>query len=379
MDTVFLFTKHIDSNGCYCLKINSAGELNAPPAQLNFEEIQKLQRGSKTLVIEASTHASFFRLDLPWLPERKARAAIPFALEDKLAQSVEELHFAFDKTRYQNNYYLVTVINKHRIRYIMQLLTEYNIEFTAITLDWFALQPQELCINEATLLVNTDDFKGALSGELADNYLKNHPEQQPVYFTDSQIPNELSLPQHQESSYTWIAQRILKTPLMNLCQGDMQHGNKADFLKKRYQIAGALFGLWLISIIVVNAINLYLLTKRTQKIDEQIAVVYHEFFPNAKNVISPQFRISQLLKNSDTEEQNHFWFLLNQFAKTMNDERFTLEQLRYQNKLLSVTLATTDFASLEKLENELKKLQLKVKQTQASTREQQVVATLELM
>lgn len=107
-------------------------------------------------------------------------------------------------------------------------------------------------------------------------------------------------------------------------------------------------------------------------------MIYHEFFPDAKQIISPKFRITQLLKNNNEEDQNRFWFLLNQFAKVMKNDRITLEQLRFQNKTLSVTLISTDFASLEELENELKKLQLKLKQTQASTHEQQVVATLEL-
>lgn len=166
---------------------------------------------------------------------------------------------------------------------------------------------------------------------------------------------------------------------MNLCQGEMQHGNKGDLIKKGYQLVGVLFCFWLISLLVVNGIKLHLLNKQTQKIDEQIAVIYHEFFPGAKQIISPKFRITQLLKSNNTEEQNRFWFLLNQFAKVMKNDHNALEQLRYQNKTLSVTIISTDFASLEELENELKKLQLKVKQTQASTREQQVVATLELM
>lgn len=165
---------------------------------------------------------------------------------------------------------------------------------------------------------------------------------------------------------------------MNLCQGEMQHGYKNDLLKKGYQLSIVLFCIWLLSLLVVNWIKLHQLNKETQKIDEQTAVIYHEFFPDAKQVISPKFRITQLLKSNNAEEQNRFWFLLNQFSKVMKNDHHTLEQLRYQNKTLSVTLVSTDFTSLEELENELKKLQLKVKQTQASTREQQVVATLEL-
>ncbi|MBI2786616.1 MAG: general secretion pathway protein GspL [Legionella longbeachae] len=379
MDTFFLFTKHLDENGCFCLIVNADGVLTTPPAQRSFEEIKALQIDCKTLIIETSANASLFELELSWLPERKARVAIPYALEEKLAQSVEELHFSFDKARYQNNRYLITVISKERIRYLMKTFTEQDITFAGITLDWFALEAQELCISEATLLINTNDFKGALSGELAETYLKNHPEQQPLLFTDSQRDIDPALNKNQNSSHVWIAQRIMKSKLMNLCQGEMQHGDKANLMKKGYQLAAVLFCLWLASLILVNGIKLYLLNKQTHEIDAQTAVIYHEFFPDAKQVISPKFRITQLLKNNNTEEQNRFWFLLNQFAKGMDSDQFTLEQLRYQNKTLFVTLISVDFPSLEQLENELKKLQLKVKQTQASTREQQVIATLELM
>lgn len=378
MDTLFLFVKNIDEAGCFCLKMNADGAVISPPALRSFVEIKTLQNDCNTLVIETCEHATLLNLELSWLPERKARVAIPYALEDKLAQPVDELHFAFDKTRYQNNQYLVTVISKQRIRYLMQCLNEQDIAFSGITVDWFALAPEELCICGTTLLINTDEFKGALSGDLAHIYLKNHPQHQPLLFEDSSIPADFNLTKRQETSYEWIAQRILKSKLMNLCQGEMQHGYKNDLLKKGYQLSIVLFCIWLLSLLVVNWIKLHQLNKETQKIDEQTAVIYHEFFPDAKQVISPKFRITQLLKSNNAEEQNRFWFLLNQFSKVMKNDHHTLEQLRYQNKTLSVTLVSTDFTSLEELENELKKLQLKVKQTQASTREQQVVATLEL-
>ena len=379
MNTLFLFSKHLDNEGCFCLRIDDDGALSAPPEQRSFAEIITLQNNAQTIVIETGANASFLELELPWLTERKARAAIPYALEDKLAQAVDKLHFAFDKARYQNNRYLVTVISKYRMLYITELLTDNNVEFTAITLDWFALAPQELCISEASLLINTDEFKGVLSGELAATYLKKHSEQQPLLFQDSKLMHDSSLVKSEETSYACISQRILKSKLMNLCQGSMQHGNKSARIKKGYQLAGALCCLWLLSIVVINAINLHWINKRSAAVDEQIAVIYREFFPGAKQIISPKFRVSQLLQNNNAGDQTRFWFLLNQFSKALNNDKFTLEQLHYQNKTLSVTLISTDFANLEYLENELKKLQLTVKQTQASTREQQVVATLELM
>lgn len=378
MDKCFLYTQHLDDNGCFCLKISSDGALIAPPEQRTFAEIKSLQSECTTLIVESTASASILSLELPWLPERKARIAIPFALEEKLAQPVEELHFAFDKLRYQNNQYLITVLSKARLQFIMRLLDEHQIIYEEITLDWYALSANELIVTESSLLVHHDDFKGALSGELAHYYLKNHPQDKVLLFKDSQLTPDSSVVKDNDSSYLWIAKKLLTSKPLNLCQGDMQHGNTSDWIKKGYQIAGVLCGCWLASLLLVNAISLHSLNKQNKILDDQIATIYHEFFPEAKQVISPKFRISQLLGDNSANSQTRFWFLLNQFAKAMNAEHNTIENLRYQNKTLSVTLVSTDFANLEQLENKLKTMQLKVKQTQASTRDQQVVATLEL-
>lgn len=378
MDTCFLFSQHLNDTGCLCLKIKEGGAVIAPVAQRSFSEIKTLQDNSKTIVVESTSNATLLHLELPWLPERKARVAIPYALEDKLAQPVEELHFAFDKSYYQNNQYLVAVIGKQRLTYIIQILAAQNVDFAAITLDWFALNSPELFISGSTLLINNDDFKGALSGGLAVNYLKTHPQNQPLQFTDSNLVTDTTLTKEAGDSYRWIAERLLKKSLLNLCQGSMIRTSTTQWLNKGYQVAGVLAGIWLISLLTVNAIAMHSLNTKIAKVDEHIAVIYHEYFPEAKQVISPRFRISQLLGNSQ-ENQPRFWLLLNQFAKAMVNNKITVEQLRFQNKTLSVTLVSPDFASLEAIENKLRQQQLKVKQTQAANRDQHVVATLELM
>jgi len=72
---------------------------------------------------------------------------------------------------------------------------------------------------------------------------------------------------------------------LNLCQGDMQHGNTSDWIKQGYQLMGVFCIVWLLSILIVNAINLRSLNKETEKVDQQIAVIYRQFFPQAKQII----------------------------------------------------------------------------------------------
>lgn len=378
MDTCYLFSKFLDDAGCLSLKLSSEGVVVAPLLQRDFVDIKPLQESSHTIIIESSDSASFIDLELPWLPERKARIAIPYAIEEKLSEPIDNLHFAFDKNHYQNNHYLVVVISKSRIQYIMNILANHTIEYDYITLDWFALEPGQLCVSDNTLIINNDDFKGTLSGELATTYLTKHPLNQAYMFRDSLIKTNAPVEQIDEHSFNWLAQRISNSKPLNLCQGEMQHGNNSDWITKGYKIAGALAALWLVSILITNGLSVYSLNKKNNVINEKIAVIFHEFFPEAKQVVSPKFRISQLLKNNASDNQAHFWFMLNQFAKASHASKINVEQLRFQSNKFSVTLASPDFPSLERFQNALKTLQLKVKQTQASTRDQQVVATLEL-
>ena len=52
--------------------------------------------------------------------------------------------------------------------------------------------------------------------------------------------------------------------------------------------------------------------------------------------------------------------------------------MRFQNNRLFVDLSSPDFAKLENYEKKLRNNQLLVEQTQASTKDGEVVATLEL-
>jgi general secretion pathway protein L len=378
MDRCFLFTHDLDAQGCTVLKLSQLGGLVVPPMRQTFEEIRNLQHDAKTLVVETAAHASFFELELPWLAERKARTAIPFALEDQLSEPIDELHFAFDKKRHRDGRYLIAVMSNQRLDFILKLLAQEGIDFQALTLDWFALAPQEVVVSGRHLLVHREDFKGTLLGDLAHNYLQIHPSVTPLSFPDSALKFDKQENQPEPYGYLWVAKRLLKNSPLNLCQGLLAQKVKNDWLQKGYRYAGVLAGFWFFSLLALNALNLHALRNKTKEVDQHIEVLYRQFFPDAKQVINPRFRLTQLLGSSASDTQVHFWYLLNEFAKAMKNQNLNLKELRYQTNTLFVTLNSPDFISLEALENTLKKAHLKVRQTQASTQDERVVALLEL-
>lgn len=384
MRTCFLFAGHLTVESCLALSLDEQGQIDAPLETRTVEAIQVLQANARTVVVLPTEHSSLHRVELPWLSASKARAALTYALEEYVAQSVTTLHVAFDQQHYQNQHYLVAVIDKAFLKDLMTRLDEASLSFDTIVLDWFALQENEAFVSETSLLVRDDAFKGALSTVPVEMYLASRTRQTTIFLFDDSAPALKSImtsvdsaTQCEGSLYTWIAQRLFKVRALNLCQGELQHNTQQHNPVRWYQVIAALAALWLVSFIAINGIMSYQLTKKIAVLDQKIAVIYREFFPEARQVISPEFRVKQLLKKGNSSQEHTLWQLLNVLASIKTND-ITMEQFRYQNQVLSVNLLARDFAVLEGLQLHLQQAGVKVTQTNASSHEQQVAATLEL-
>ncbi|KTD18436.1 type II secretion system protein GspL [Legionella jordanis] len=384
MATCFLFIDHFNENACLSLSLDQLGQVIAPLAERNIQEIKALQKNCQTFVVLPTSSFSIHKLPMPWISEKKARAAIPFALEDKLAQNFNSLHFAFDRTHYSHGEYLIVVGDKNYLADLIAKFDEHDLDFDHISIDWFGLAPHEIAILPSYILVNEKEFQGALGQDLM-----------PLFFNPLSVENHYSIfkfddsnpdliPDHGEvidthqSSYLWLAQRLQKTKSINLCQGEMAHGGTQTALRRWYLAATAMTVIWLLSVLGFNAWSLHQINQEMTHVDSKIANIYHQFFPQAQQVVSPKFRISQLLKANQNSNDQTFWILTNTLAKSFKAGTITFEQIRFQNQMLLVTLATANFAELEDLQNRLQQAKIKVRQTQASTEENKVIATLEL-
>ncbi len=381
MATCFLFAQHFTDESCLSLRINALGQLDAPLEQRTFDAIRMLQVKARTIVVLSTENSGLHQVELPWLSDNKARASLPYALEEQVAQDVTSLHVAFDQKHYQNKHYLVVVIDKVFLQNLMNRLDAASLRCDTITLDWFALNADETVVSETSLLIHDDVFEGALSAEPADIYLANRLSISPILiFNDSAaVLKSFPLTQAVDSSYyEWIAQRLLKTKPMNLCQGELQHNTKQEMNARWYQATAVLAGLLVVSFFIINGFVLHHLTNKIVSLDQKIAVIYREFFPHARQVISPKFRVGHLLKEGHTGQDKALWQLEDTLATAIAQGEYTIEQLSYQNQTLAVTLIAKDFAALDGLQLRLQQAGVKVKQTQASSHEQQVNAILEL-
>lgn len=376
-----------------CLDLQ--GHVVQPLQIRSVEEIRTLQDNARTIVVFPSEWCGIYALELPLLSEHRAREAIPFALEDQLAQPVSQLHFVFDKAYYQKNHYLVVVIEKQRMRDWMHKLSALDLAYDVITMDWFALSQGEGCVLEQSVIANAEQFLGSLSLDIWDAHahdwaadLRWH-----VFADSAKVQNIPEVSPSPNGHHLWVSERLLNTKLMNFCQGEFQHATRQTQVKRLYHIAGVVAAVWLLGFVGIHFGLNRMIAHKTRQIDEQIATSYRVFFPQARQVVSPQVRIGQLLKQSQMGQNGALWSLMESLslvlaqAHTATPVKNTasashsvtrVQTLQLQNQVLVVTLVCDGFSALEHIESALRKRQIKVHQLSAATEKDQVVAKLEL-
>jgi len=380
--TWFIFVKQSSEDGLLSIRLDLNGQVDQPLKKRSPAEINALQLHCKTLLILPSEWCSLLELALPWLADRKAREALPFALEDHLAQPVTQLHFAFDRAYYQNNSYLVVTIQKQRLQEWMQRFKEWGISYDAITLDWFALSPGEACVLENGVLVSSADFNGAVSFDVWQVFPHDWAKQLHwITCQDSAESEPMSMmTSYAGSTYQWLAERLFANKYINLCQGEFQHDTRATQVKRWYRLSGMLAGIWFVCFLGLHAGLLFMMSYKNSKLDKEIANVYHVFFPEARQVVSPKTRVMQLLQKNQTGHDAVLWTLIAKLSMVLAQQHplTVVQTLQFQNQVVTATLICTSFSILEKIEAQLQQSHLHVHQLSAATEAQQVVAKLEL-
>lgn len=378
MAGLYLFYESLTDDGAGCLFLSEETNATSLYKEFSFSEIRELQESCPLIVVINSAHARFHLLEMPLLQEKKARTAIPFALEEQLSKSMDNYHFAFSRAFYQQGHYLVVSMEKAWLWQCLERLTKENIHCNQITLDWFALNENESALTSKGLLVYQPDFKGSLSRELSQIFIEKQP-LSPLYcFSDS---TDWALPCSKKESDTataWIGKRLDEKNWINIAQGEFKQGDKVIQLKKWLLLTSGLVCIWAILWLGASLYKIHYLNKELENTDQQIAKIYRQYYPGAKKVINPKFRLSQLFQSNKSSQRQQLWFIMTHLSQTLQTHHIKVQRFVYQNNQLSLTLLSPDFNQLEAFEQTLESKGIKVKQTQAGNTKEGIIATLEL-
>ena len=136
----------------------ASGEL---PSQLELDKLSEYSKGRKVTVLVDSADVRLYRHHMPTKPSRQILKALPYMLEDELAEDVEKLHFAtgesgFDKE--QESYWIdLAIVNKELVNKWLGVLANADIQCKTMV-------PEILCLP----LIESADYAAI---QLGDNWL----------------------------------------------------------------------------------------------------------------------------------------------------------------------------------------------------------------
>ena len=135
------------------------GNLNHGP----LSELGQIARGHKATLLLDSSHINLTQVNIPSQNRKNQLLAIPFALEDALADDIEELHFAAG-TRQSDNRIPVITINRGLLEDIIADFSHAGVVIDAVCADVLALPLNNnqwtLLLDNERALIKTVSFSG---------------------------------------------------------------------------------------------------------------------------------------------------------------------------------------------------------------------------
>ncbi|MET1079158.1 MAG: type II secretion system protein GspL [Pseudomonas sp.] len=328
-----------------------------------------------SLVVPAEA-CSAFAVSLPTQKERWLRQALPFAVEELLAEDVEQTHLALGE-RMADGRYRVIALRRSLLSAWLKQLQAAGLTVLTIYLD-ADLLPREhsqlLLLEDRALLGGADEARLAFAADAWPSVLGHFPGALQVHGQAPQAPTGIDDYQCLEDPYRWLAQGRAKA--VNLAQGDFA-------VKAPSSGAGpwkpllAVAGLWALLQLGFNLGQSWYLERQADAYAAASRALYQELFPQDTRIVNLRAQFAEHLAQGNGGGVGGFLPLLNQTSSVLGGEPgLSVEQLDYSQTRgdLALQVRAADFAALEQLRQRLSDAGMAVQLGSANREENGVTA-----
>ena len=368
-------------------RAQSAANAGAPPPET-------LARAQRIVVLVPS--AQVLLLDAPAMSKQRAQLAkaVPFALEDRLASPVEELHFALGAQAADASI-PVAVVARTVLRGWIQTLAQHGIHADALIPETLALPYADDC---ATLLIENEHAllrSGATQASVCETanlpawLIASAPTAlevfdfrtaaaQPVTTGSAAIGAAVIKPavikryhERQRDVLAFFAAHLGAEPGPNLLQGEFAPQHRQMPAQRLWRLAAMLAGAVLLLGLVYSVGDWLRLRSEAARLDVAMREVLHASFPKFDKVDGDprQLMQSELARLRGDEAANGMLRVLGQIAPVLGSAtRVVIKGLEYHNATLELSLHAPDVQTLDLVRERLGNLDgLKAEVTSVNT------------
>lgn len=372
--------------------IDSAGNPHAAIRQGSLGQVHDFARQRRVVCVVPAVDIYLGQALLPAQGNRnKYRQAIPYALEDDLAEDLEQLHFALGKeqpVQIHNDEESVdvmaagkqvkipvAVINKERLRNWLQKLSAAGLQPHALvpevlSLPWDA-DGWSVLLDNGLALVRTQPLQGfacdpenlevllnsALdSSEHAPRQIRiwNHNGVAPAPQLKSEVQIEQLTPE--QSLLMTLAKGYRHDQAINLLQGEFSYKEEYGKLLRPWRIPALLLAALVALLFLTNIIQYLQLSKRNEELRQQMVGMYMELFPDALNVPDPRKQMEDKLNElaGAAGASSPFLELLDSVAAEISKiPNVRISTLNFSTGGLDMELALPNLQVLDQLKQQL--------------------------
>jgi len=359
--------------------VNDSGELTSMLTQGELSQATALASSHRCVVLLDNTLVHINSVQLPVSNRQKLLRAIPYALEDQLADDVEEFHFVAGKAD-ANNSTPVAGIRKDTLQSVLDTLAAHAIKPDTILPDALCLagttQQWAILLNKNVADIQISAFNGAeydreLASLIIETSLQNDtlptPEKILLFCTEEDnpedirkvIPDDIELVQikyNQHPLVVYCGQYKNAMPL-NLLQGDFKPKSKTTVQWKRWRLAASLAAFWLVLNLSVTAYQYQQLDASNNEMQTEIIKLYKSSFPESRKIVNPRVQMEQKLNQLKTGVSGEAGSLLGILADAASalskDTNITLQSIDYRNNRVDINLTSNNLGAIQTLNNNL--------------------------
>lgn len=328
----------------------------------------------EVVVLAPAGAVTLAEVELPTRNKAQMLKAVPYVLEDELAEPVDDLHFAVRSERGQKT--LAAVVRRDWMERLLAQLRAEGIEPQGVV-------PETLCLprgdQEWTLLIedrgavlrtglssgfaiDPDNLDAMLDAALADQDVdalslifidRRAGETRPAPSLDVEVREH----EGRESVLELLVSGYRERRPVNLLQGDFAVASNTGALWRRWRLAGALT-------LALAAVHLGTLALENQRYSRDIAdlkqamsTLYTETFPDSAKVVNPVAQMRNRL--GELEQQSgpavdYLALVIGAGKLVVGDAKVQVKRLRYRNSRIELDLEGESIERLEALQQRLR-------------------------
>lgn len=339
------------------------------------QELAAQAQGRRLLALAPGEQVLLTGVEIPSRSQRQLRRAVPYALEDELAQDVDELFFALGPRTGGRT--PVAVVERGRMQAWVEGFQAWGLRPQALLPECLRLPLEPgrwtvLCEGERCLVRTgvTDGFyaeRAWLAELLAAALQALEEETRPqgiALWSDGEAPppglDGLAVPVEVKAEGVRALEVLAATrerPPLDLLQEEFSQREALSRHLRPWRAVAVLAGLALLLAMLNRGLEIHRLSAEVKGLNEAITAVYREAFPEARRIVDPRVQMEQQLrslKGAGESGQGGFLRLLDVVsAELAGSPNLQVTGLSYRDGRLDLSLSAPSAQSLDELRQRL--------------------------